>query len=87
MGLFRRKKKLHLTNIRGTSSYIKVQDRDFPLIELKFEVVEDDTNGVNEVIILMNLWEAGKVANELLNAFGTASGSTLPRQTPRIPWE
>lgn len=87
MGLFRRKKQIQLTAIKGVASKILFDRKSEPMIELKFQVEDDETHKLTEVIITMTLWEAGRVSNNLVNAYSTAAGAVIPRATPRIPWE
>lgn len=89
MGIFRRKakKQIQLVGIKGFVSRIRLQDQNFPLIEMKFTVEEDDQNNLVEVIVMMNMYEATAVANKLANSVAIANDHYSPRATPRIPWE
>lgn len=89
MGIFRRKvkKQIQLVGIKGFVSRIRLQDQDFPLIEMKFTVAEDDQNNLVEVIVMMTMYEATAVANKLSNSVAIANDHYSPRATPRIPWE
>lgn len=86
MGIFRKKNKIQYTNIYAESTRAIHQDRDFPLIDVKFKARDKETNQVDEVTITMTLWEANQFCEQMLLIVSNTTRLVLPRQAINVPW-
>lgn len=86
MGIFRRKNKVQYTAIYSEATRAIHQDRDFPLIDVKFQARDDKTGKVDDITITMTLWEANRFVEQMLLIVSNTTRLVLPRQAINVPW-
>ena len=88
MGLFRKKTKIQLVNVKSQAARATYHPNNFATVDLKTLVADTDDArraDVTEVTITMSIWEAAKLIQQLQNAVFAAK-TTLPRAPISVPW-
>ena len=88
MGIFRKKTKLQITNVKAIAARAIYQNHDFPTIDVTMTAQDVDNArraGLTEVTASMTLWEAAKLTQQLHNAV-SAGQMTLPKKPVNVPW-
>ena len=88
MGIFRHKRKIQMVNLKASATRAIHQDRDFPLIELTFQVNRADAKAgdFDELAVTMTLWEANELLRQFMLIVSNTTRLQLPKPAVAIPW-